>query len=441
MRYITGTSGYVKEVSFGADIACGDQVCEQYTGSVPEGYTSLEAWYLEEVEKLYRWKITDGQLTLDTAALPPTDEEDAGAAGKYSGDSVAITVEDKVIKHRDSGVTAGTYGGYVSDEMYVPIVTVDARGHVTKVLTANVSKKYLPLAGGTMTGSIIMEGTNPHVDFKDTSGLTAYVQTYSDGSGLKAGFGYGWANSLKIDSDGDVQVPGGLTADSLGVGYFGGLYEEGNATIVHGPGNAKLKLLETTDNTEGSVLAVYNTVAKAYKEVSVVGHKHSEYSEIGHTHSEYLPRSEKYVHPTSGATAGNYGSQTGYQLGWGGTISVPGRIDVDANGHITYIETHDWHLPNDTATTSKSGLMSSTDKTRLDSLNGVYRRVLSLAAGATSASIEGFYTEELDLISYRAYVGNTPVLLDCDESGQSLVFSIAQAYTADITIEVYYTDI
>jgi len=73
MRYIADSDGYVKEVSFGADIVCGDATCTLYEGEVPTGYTSLEAWALEEMEKLYRWKIVDGNLTLDGEAVAPTE--------------------------------------------------------------------------------------------------------------------------------------------------------------------------------------------------------------------------------------------------------------------------------------------------------------------------------------------------------------------------------
>ena len=74
MRYIADTDGYVKQVSFGADILCGDDTCTEYVGAVPTGYVSLEAWFLEEAEKLYRWKIVDDNLTLDSTAVAPCDK-------------------------------------------------------------------------------------------------------------------------------------------------------------------------------------------------------------------------------------------------------------------------------------------------------------------------------------------------------------------------------
>lgn len=72
MRYITNSGGYLLQVSFGADISCNGQDCTEYTGAVPEGYDSLEAWYLKESVRLCCWKIVSGELTLDSTVSPPT---------------------------------------------------------------------------------------------------------------------------------------------------------------------------------------------------------------------------------------------------------------------------------------------------------------------------------------------------------------------------------
>lgn len=69
MRYITDLDGCVRQLSFGADIECDGQTCTEYTGKVPEGYASLEDWYFKEAEKLYRWKIVEGDLVLDSSAV------------------------------------------------------------------------------------------------------------------------------------------------------------------------------------------------------------------------------------------------------------------------------------------------------------------------------------------------------------------------------------
>ena len=74
MRYIVDAAGYVKNISFGGLISCGGVNCAEYTGAIPEGYDSLEEWFLAECENLYRWKIVDGNLTIDDEAeAPPPD--------------------------------------------------------------------------------------------------------------------------------------------------------------------------------------------------------------------------------------------------------------------------------------------------------------------------------------------------------------------------------
>lgn len=74
MRIITDSDGRVLDVSFGALISCGGQDGTDYTGTVPTGYTSLEDWFIKEADKLYRWTVVDGELTLDSSAVAPTDK-------------------------------------------------------------------------------------------------------------------------------------------------------------------------------------------------------------------------------------------------------------------------------------------------------------------------------------------------------------------------------
>ena len=73
MRYIVNANNYITTISFGCYIECQDDGCTEYTGGVPTGYDSLDEWYADEAEKLYRWKIVNGQLTLDSSAVAPVD--------------------------------------------------------------------------------------------------------------------------------------------------------------------------------------------------------------------------------------------------------------------------------------------------------------------------------------------------------------------------------
>lgn len=65
----------------------------------------------------------------------------------------------------------------------------------------------LPLAGGTMTGNLMIENNTPHTGFT-CDGTTAYLQAYNDGGGVKIGLGFGWGSSLKVDTDGNVTMAG-----------------------------------------------------------------------------------------------------------------------------------------------------------------------------------------------------------------------------------------
>lgn len=71
MRYVVNSSNHVVAVSFGADMVFADCVCTEYTGSVPSGWNSLQEWYADEGEKLWRWKVVSGNLTLDSSAVAP----------------------------------------------------------------------------------------------------------------------------------------------------------------------------------------------------------------------------------------------------------------------------------------------------------------------------------------------------------------------------------
>jgi len=91
MRYILDANGYLNAVSFGADITCAGVDCTEYKGTTPTGYATLEAWYVDNIERLYKWKIVSGNLTQDSGAMEPED----------------CTTQDRVVSQGTSG--AWTY--------------------------------------------------------------------------------------------------------------------------------------------------------------------------------------------------------------------------------------------------------------------------------------------------------------------------------------------
>lgn len=88
MRYVVDENNRVKAISFGTTMEYNDCVCVEYTGMVPSGWNSLEAWYFDEGNKLWRWQIIDGELTLDESAVAP---EEGSWMGIVVSDPVMIT--------------------------------------------------------------------------------------------------------------------------------------------------------------------------------------------------------------------------------------------------------------------------------------------------------------------------------------------------------------
>lgn len=63
MRYILNDEGYIEEISFLHEIECNNKTCTEYTGTIPEGYSSLAEW--SEIAVIQAYKIVDGNLTYD----------------------------------------------------------------------------------------------------------------------------------------------------------------------------------------------------------------------------------------------------------------------------------------------------------------------------------------------------------------------------------------
>lgn len=71
MRYIINENNYVTAITFGAGIVYNDCACVEYAGAVPYGWDTLDDWYFDEGDKLWRWKIVGGNLEMDPTATAP----------------------------------------------------------------------------------------------------------------------------------------------------------------------------------------------------------------------------------------------------------------------------------------------------------------------------------------------------------------------------------
>lgn len=63
MRYTLNNEGYIETISFLHAVECNNKTCTEYTGTIPEGYSSLAEWSENAVIQAY--KITNGNLTHD----------------------------------------------------------------------------------------------------------------------------------------------------------------------------------------------------------------------------------------------------------------------------------------------------------------------------------------------------------------------------------------
>ena len=127
MRYIADDNGYLLQVSFGAMIECNGRSCTEYTGDVPDGYSSLAAWFTKEGDKLHRWHIVEGDLTLDSSAADPE-----------------VYVPDPTISMRLLWTNPKP-----SDAFEAKDVSVDWSGYDFLFVQANTDSAMLPAATGS----------------------------------------------------------------------------------------------------------------------------------------------------------------------------------------------------------------------------------------------------------------------------------------------------
>ena len=91
MRYILDDSGYIYSVSCNP-IECNNKGCTGYTGSVPEGYDSIELW--ATTANIRAYKIVNGNLTYDAdrAAALEAEWSQCGINNVYSREEQIIGV-------------------------------------------------------------------------------------------------------------------------------------------------------------------------------------------------------------------------------------------------------------------------------------------------------------------------------------------------------------
>ena len=148
-------------------------------------------------------------------------------------------------------------------------------------------------------------------------------------------------------------------------------------------------------------------------------------------------------HANSGVTAGSYGLSSNAIPAFGATFDVP-YVTVDAKGHVTSGKTNTVTIPNSTASSSSAGLMSADAYNKLYSLvsSSIQTKTGTLSMGSTvlSLPISPEYPADIINVSVRTPSGETVVAdVDIDPSGSTVNVTIAQGYSTDLMVTVWYT--
>lgn len=249
----------------------------------------------------------------------------------------AHAVLDFVIPKGD----AGKNGVSVSSVAQTTTSTADGGTNVVTVTLSDGTKSTFNVKNGSKgsTGNGIKSTAVTYQ--ASTSGTTVPTGTWSTTIPTVTAGNYLWTRVVFTYTD-------GTTATAYGVAKHGANGKDGSDANVSFTQSLKSGTKIGTLTLDGTSIDLY--APNAY------------------THPSYTARTGV---PTANQTPA-----------FGGTFSVSQPVS-DATGHITGINSRTVKIPNNVATTSANGLMSSADKSKLDITNIAYGTCAT--AGATSA--------------------------------------------------------
>ena len=171
-------------------------------------------------------------------------------AGSSSAGGAANSVKTNLTIKLNGGSTEGTnlftFNGSTAKTINITPSAIGAAtsGH-------NHDSTYVNVSGDTMTGNLILKGTNPYIGFANSSGTTKGYAQYIESDDTYA-FGAGVANSLVITNTGSISIPASQTftpktSNSGSVGTSSKKWNAMYATTFHGAlnGNASTSTVST----------------------------------------------------------------------------------------------------------------------------------------------------------------------------------------------------
>ncbi len=184
MKYILDNSGYVESASCNP-ISCDDKVSQEYTGTIPDGYETLDEWILYANIRAY--KIVNNNLVYDAAKDAELQEEWANTGqnippvilfkNSTNGD---ITLRDDISNYKYIEVIYGNESKKIGNSTKVPTY-FDAIGLICAVTTNGhmwVNTTEYTLSGKKLTisrcGNNDVDST-PAINYSaTTSAITVY---------------------------------------------------------------------------------------------------------------------------------------------------------------------------------------------------------------------------------------------------------------------------
>ena len=338
----------------------------------------------------------DGQghiTSITTATIyPPTS---AGTSGQYwksdgSGAGVWQSLDTSPTANSTNAITSGAVksalDGKLATTGTAAKATADASGN--NIVNTYAKKTDIPdvsgfetkanaITGLSVSGKTITyakgDGSTGTITTQDTNDNNKTAQTHSTTNAaypilLKNGTGTGTVtNGTIFDADATINPSTGVIT---ALGFAGPL-----------TGNVTGDCTGSSGSCKGN--AATATQFSANKSVALTG-------DVTGSASSKAGWSVATTLADSGVTAGSYGPSANASPASKGTFSVP-YITVDAKGRVTAASTKTITLPADTtysvATTSANGLMSSSDKSKLDGIaTGANKTTVDSALSSSSTN-------------------------------------------------------
>lgn len=239
MKYIL-KDGYIDEITFGATIECKNQTCTEYTGTIPNNYSSLEEWVIGEEGKLNAWKIVDGNLVYDANKYKELQslwevetEENTLSTHKWTREQIGKT--SSIVTDELSNKVTGSSLVVIEDsgDYDIPKVVASSSETITgkaKVVASNKNILGNKAVTTTIDGVTFTINDDKSLTLNGTS--TAAIEFILDGSLTNT-------EMLFLIKENTNYIKSGLT-DNVSLNLYN--YDGTDTTLVSNGGNGAINL-------------------------------------------------------------------------------------------------------------------------------------------------------------------------------------------------------